>query len=83
MLEALKYADHPTALVRDHLAKMMQAIRDLLANPSHGHGGFVTAMAEQDYRQGFIRADGTNRRYFGVLMYYREIIIPNNPQEVE
>lgn len=82
MVEAVKLFGSPFHKGdNEHLLVMMQAIREQIADPALGHGSFVTAMAEQDYGTAFINADRTNRTFFGALMYYREIIIPNNPGE--
>jgi hypothetical protein len=82
MMEAMQLGSPASDEERAHLFQMMSAIREQLAMPEHEHGSFITAMAERDYQYAFIAADGINRRHFGVLVYYREIAIPNNLMEI-
>jgi hypothetical protein len=61
------------AELRDRYQGAIAAVPDAIE-----HGGFITAMVNQNYREAFVQADPINRMYFGTLVYFREIALPNS-----
>lgn len=77
MLEALDLALGGNSHEWDHLIEIMYAIHEKLSYPHRHMGSLVEFMADEEFERAFIHADGTNKRFFGVLMYYRVIVLKN------